>query len=303
MLLAAHCCICCPHPQVQVSDADIDPVQELPALEGLKAAAEGANIAVRARPPLPMQLLLLPCCRTWLVYGGSGCLVAPDLPPAAAPAAVRATPAFTHCPSTRPSLLLPPCTPRTPRLPAGASEADGGAEAERRAGHQHGPGESQEPAGGEERENLPGPHRGADQAHAPEVWCVGVCACVCLCVCVCVCAGWLVRAGGWGQAGWLAPVCCCWLAGVLLLCPVFSNQPKTCWGTMLGGSVPRLTAPHCASLLCAGWCCCRCCRCCLPTPAGSQVRFILMNSFSTSEDTRGYLRKGHAGEAAVPGRH
>jgi hypothetical protein len=32
---------------LQVSDADIDPVQELPVLEGLKAASEGANIAVR----------------------------------------------------------------------------------------------------------------------------------------------------------------------------------------------------------------------------------------------------------------
>ena len=33
-------------------------------------------------------------------------------------------------------------------------------------------------------------------------------------------------------------------------------------------------------------------------PAGSQVRFILMNSFSTSEDTKDYLRKSHAGEKA-----
>ena len=44
---------------LQVSDADIDPVQELPALEGLKAASEGANIAVRC---LPVCRSLCSCC-------------------------------------------------------------------------------------------------------------------------------------------------------------------------------------------------------------------------------------------------
>lgn len=30
-------------------------------------------------------------------------------------------------------------------------------------------------------------------------------------------------------------------------------------------------------------------------PTGSKVRFVLMNSFSTSDDTKAYLRKSHGG--------
>lgn len=36
-----------------------------------------------------------------------------------------------------------------------------------------------------------------------------------------------------------------------------------------------------------------------PPCADSKVRFILMNSFSTSADTKAYLRKAHGGEAWV----
>ena len=37
----------------------------------------------------------------------------------------------------------------------------------------------------------------------------------------------------------------------------------------------------------------------LPHCADSKVRFVLMNSFSTSDDTKAYLRKSHGGEHAL----
>lgn len=49
---------------------------------------------------------------------------------------------------------------------SGPASEDGGAEAERRPGHVHGPGEGQEPADGEGRQDVPGPDRGPDQVHA-----------------------------------------------------------------------------------------------------------------------------------------
>lgn len=109
---------------MQVPDADIEAVQELPRLEDLKKEAEGTDIKVRAAPRAAMAGLRF-------------------LPPFVSRAA-RACGCMA-CTSTGAqqqacSWALLNC--------ADPAEADSGAEAKRRAWHLHGPGEGQVPAGG-----------------------------------------------------------------------------------------------------------------------------------------------------------
>lgn len=118
-----------------------------------------------------------------------------------------------------------------------------------------------------------------------------------------------------------------------VLQPLLPRRPW-CWAASLQSGARLLRSwPLLRSF--RSWCCCRrcCCLCCwrtaklplllpplpLPTPpcqpccslgtyccpadspqrrptaAGSKVRFVLMNSFSTSDDTKAYLRKSHGG--------